>query len=197
MDINNSSSDNDYPLAPTTTTMMTREQVAHELLGPPIIKSTGVIVTGATTTILCKQNKAYRNEKLLQQPVTTQWITHNGTMILPPEHWEQRGKTLANREMAPQGLALQHEAAQLLTDWENFKCPTRTGQDWTLIKIQVANDHGPHQSTLKPEAIAHFEVEVQDKVAKEPAHMVLWEDVKSNHPCQLKVSPVAVIPHKS
>ena len=27
--------------------------------------------------------------------------------------------------------------------------------------------------------------------------MVLWDDIKDNHPCQLKVSPVAAIPHKS
>jgi hypothetical protein len=27
--------------------------------------------------------------------------------------------------------------------------------------------------------------------------VVLWDDIKSNHPRQLKVSPVAAIPHKS
>jgi hypothetical protein len=99
--------------------------------------------------------------------------------------------------MAPQGLALHHKAAQLLRDWENFGCPTRTGRDWTLSKIQAAIDRGPHQSTLEPEAIAHFEVEVRDKVEKGQAHVVLWDDIKSNHPRQLKVLPVAGIPHKS
>jgi hypothetical protein len=82
-------------------------------------------------------------------------------------------------------------------DWENFGCPTRTGRDWTLSIIQAAIDRGPHQSALKPEAITHFEVEVQDKVKKGQAHVVLWDDIKSNHPCQLKVLPVAAIAHKT
>jgi hypothetical protein len=146
MDISNSSSDEDYPPAPTTTTTMTREQAAHKLLRPPIIQSAGVIATGATTTILCKQNKAHRNKKLLQQPVTTQWITHDSAMILPPKHWEQWGKTLADREMAPRGLTLQHKKSQLLTEWENFGCPTRTGRNWTLSKIQ-------RQSTAAPTSL--------------------------------------------
>jgi hypothetical protein len=157
----------------------------------------GVIATGATTTILRKQNKAHHKEKLLQQPVTTQWIAHNGATILPPDHWEQQEKTSADREMAPQGPTLQHKAAQLLTEWENFGCPTRMGRGWTLSKIKAAIGRSLHQSALEPEAIAHFEVEVQDKVAKGQACMVLWEDIKSNHPCQHKVLLVAAIPHKS
>jgi hypothetical protein len=99
MDISNSSSNDKYTPAPTTTTLM-REQSTHKLLCPPIIESMGVITTGATTMILCKQNKAHRNEKLLQQPVTTQWIMHKGTTILPLDHWEQREKTPTKRETA-------------------------------------------------------------------------------------------------
>ncbi len=43
----------------------------------------------------------------------------------------------------------------------------------------------------------HFEVEVQDKLEKGQAHVVLWDDIKLNHPRQLKVLPVVAIPHKS
>jgi hypothetical protein len=70
-------------------------------------------------------------------------------------------------------------------------------RNWTLSKIQAAIDSGPHQSALELEAIAHFEVEVQDKVAKGQARMVLLDDIKLNHPHQLKVLPVAAIPYKS
>jgi hypothetical protein len=38
---------------------------------------------------------------------------------------------------------------------------------------------------------------VADKVARGQARVVLWDDIKHNHPWQLKVSPVATIPHKS
>jgi hypothetical protein len=99
--------------------------------------------------------------------------------------------------MAPQGLALQHKAAALLTDWERFGCPMQTGRDWKLVEIQAAINRGPHKSALEPDAIEHFAAEIRDKVNKGQARVVLWDDIKGNHPCQLKVSPVAAIPHKS
>ena len=169
----------------------------HILLQPPIINTTGAIATGATTTTLRKQNKTQRNETLSKQAITSQWARHDGAKLLDPAHWEKRTKKAEVREMAPQGLALQHEAADLLTDWEKFGCPTQTGRDWSLAEIQAAIDRGPHKSALEPDAIAHFAEEVADKVAKGQARVVLWDDIKDNHPRQLKVSPVAAIPHKS
>ena len=170
---------------------------AHELLLPPTINATGDIATGATTELLRKQNKQQRTEALLHQPIKTQWEQHRGETLLPGDHWEHRHKTAEAREMAPQGLALEHEAATILEDWEQFGCPTKTGRDWTLDEIQAAIDRGPHKSALEPEAIDHFAEEVADKVKKGQARVVLWDDIRHNHPRQLKVSPVAAIPHKS
>jgi hypothetical protein len=62
--------------------------------------------------------------------------------------------------------------------------------------IQAAIDQGLHQLALEPEAIANFEEEVRDKVAKGQAHVILWDVIKSNHLRQLKVSLVVAIPHK-
>jgi len=54
------------------------------------------------------------------------------------------------------------------------------------------------QHAFKPDAIKNFvEKEVDDKVVKGQVRVVLWEDIKDNHPGQLKVSSVAAIPHKS
>ncbi len=50
----------------------------HILLRPPIIKTTGKIATGATTSKLRKQNKLHRMNCLLQQPLVLQWERHNG-----------------------------------------------------------------------------------------------------------------------
>ena len=61
----------------------------------------------------------------------------------------------------------------------------------------AAIDRGPHRSALELEALRHFNDEVQEKVAKGQAQVVLWDDIKGNHPRQLKVSPVVAIPHKS
>jgi hypothetical protein len=99
--------------------------------------------------------------------------------------------------MAPQGLALKHEAADVLWDWEQFSCPAAAGRDWTTDEIQAAIDRGPHKSALEPDAIKHFAEELADKVARGQARIVLWDNIKHNHPRQLKVSPVAEMPHKS
>ena len=42
-----------------------------------------------------------------------------------------------------------------------------------------------------------MEKEVDNKVVKGQVRAVLWDDMKDNHPRQLKVSSVAAIPHKS
>ena len=101
--------------------------------------------------------------------------------------------------MAPQGLAPTHEAAELLNDWENLGCPTKTGREGTIGEIQAAINRGPHKSALEPDAIANIvEKEVDNKVVKGQVRAVLWDDIKDNHPGQLTgVSSVAAIPHKS
>ena len=169
----------------------------HILLRPPIIEATGKLATGATTPMLRKQNKIHRNKKLSEQPVASQWQLHTGATLIPQEHWDQRTKTSALQEMALQGLALKHEAANILCKWEHFGCPMAAGWDWALAEIQAAIDRCPHKSAHELDAIAHFAQEVTDKVTKGQARVVLWEDIKANHPRHLKVLPVAAIPHKS
>ena len=167
------------------------------LLLPPVIKATGLWATGATTDLLQKQNKHQRTVNLEQQRPVSQWTIHQGHTLLREDHWEEVRKTADAAQMAPQGLALHHEAAGVLAEWETMGCPTCTGRDWTLAEIQAAIDRGPHRSALEPEALRHFNDKVQEEVTKGQARVMLWDDIRGNHPRQLKVSPVAAIPHKS
>jgi hypothetical protein len=169
----------------------------HILLCPPVIEATGSIATGATTSALRKQNKVPRINTLLSQPTSSQWTVHHGNTILSEEHWDLRPNAAEVREMNPQGLALWHETAELLEDWAQFGCPTRTGRDWSLSETEAAIKRGPHQSAMEPDALEHFAEEVSNKVNTGQARVVLWDNIKSNHPRHLKVSPVATIPHKS
>ncbi len=57
--------------------------------------------------------------------------------------------------------------------------------------------HEPHQSALSPEALAHFAEEATKKVRTKQARIVLWDEIKDNPLKQLKISPIAAIPHKS
>ena len=73
----------------------------------------------------------------------------------------------------------------------------KTGRNWTKEEIHAAVMRGPHESALSDEAIAHFAAEAKEKVASKRARLLFYDNVKDNLPEQMKVSPVAAIPHKS
>jgi hypothetical protein len=94
-------------------------------------------------------------------------------------------------------MALLHPVADLLKEWATFECPTNTGKQWTPDQMQAAVDRGPHRSALTDDAIAHFRHEVDNKVKSGQAKLVAWDSIKDNPPAELKISPIAAIPHKS
>jgi hypothetical protein len=100
-------------------------------------------------------------------------------------------------ENCPSGLALHHSAAELLKERATYGCPTCTGKPWTLAEMQEAVDRGPHQSALTDKAIAQFKGGVEEKVRIGQAILVAWDFIKDNPPPELKITPIAAIPHKS
>jgi hypothetical protein len=71
-----------------------------------------------------------------------------------------------------------------------------TGQAWTQEQIEAAIKQGPHQSSLSNEALEHFTTEAKEKVALKQARIVSWDSNKENPPKELKILPIAAIPHK-
>jgi hypothetical protein len=92
---------------------------------------------------------------------------------------------------------MHHPAAEILSEWATYGCPTRTGKRWTKEEMTEAVVRGPHCSALSEEAIAHFKVEVEEKVKVGQAKLVAWDSIKDEPPAELKISPIAAIPHKS
>jgi hypothetical protein len=45
--------------------------------------------------------------------------------------------------------------------------------------------------------LAHFAAEAAEKVRTKQARIVAWDDIKEDPPRQLKILPIAAIPHKS
>jgi len=60
-----------------------------------------------------------------------------------------------------------------------------------------AVSRGPHRSATTPEALTHFAEEIKEKLRTHQARLVPWDDIKEDPPVQLKISPIAAIPHKS
>ena len=75
--------------------------------------------------------------------------------------------------MCPRGLALHHPAASALHHYAVHGCPTSTGAPWTVDQIQTAIDRGPHVSALVPDAMAHLDAEVREKVANGQARLTV------------------------
>ncbi len=121
-------------------------------------------------------------------------MTHEGTR--QHEHLEGTWEVTA-RKMAPWGQALHYPAGPLLQEWELYGCPTHTGKEWSREEMSAAIERGPHQSALTADAMMHFAHEIKEKVNAGQAKVVLWDDIKDSPPPQLKISPIAAIPHKS
>jgi hypothetical protein len=173
----------------------TREIVGEECyqawpgLRPPTLAD-GSRVNGDNKRQLTK-----RVEKQINQEPVSHWATHQGDFIMPPE---LQGLNEWEGEMCPSGLALHHPAAATLLTYATGGCPTNTGNPWTKEQMQEAIDRGPHVSALDPSAIAQIAAdEVAKKVRIGQARLIAWEDIKDDPPQELKISPVAMIPHKS
>jgi hypothetical protein len=167
---------------------------APDGLCPPQKSGTTSPFTGSDKSLLRKQNRTIRIGAQKMQVPYTQWTKHTGEYFLPAS----ASPPNADRpNMLPSRLALSHPASNLLSEWALYGCPTKTGKEWTLCEITQAVERGPHQSALSPEALEHFRIEANDKVIKGQARLVAWDTIRKNPPPQLKVSPIAAIPHKS
>jgi hypothetical protein len=99
--------------------------------------------------------------------------------------------------MWPRKYALQHDAKNLLSSYAEYGCPVDCGPAWTKTHIELALKRGPHISAKQKKAAIQLQIETQDKIKHGYARTVQWKDIKDNIPSQLKISPIAMIPHKT
>ena len=123
------------------------------------------------------------------------WTRHQATSTIKPMGREY--PTDMQGQMCPAGNALSHPAANLLRNYATQGCPSNTGANWTVDQLDAAVERGPHQSALEPEARDQHKNEVMEKVARGQARIVDWADLRKNLPRNLKISPIAMVPHSS
>ena len=99
--------------------------------------------------------------------------------------------------MNPQKFAENHPANTLLKEYADKGCPVNCGPDWDLKKLLLYIEKGPHVSALIPAAITQLQEETKQKITNGYARTVKWKDIKDDIPKKLKISPLAMIPHKS
>ena len=116
---------------------------------------------------------------------------------LPAEHAGLKQEIGKRSLMVPRHQALQHEAAPMLSDYATKGCPVHCGPDWTKEHIRELLLRGPHKSAKSKAAIKCLREETSDKIKGSYAKILKWRDIKDNIPAKLKISPVAMVPHKS
>ena len=66
-----------------------------------------------------------------------------------------------------------------------------------MAQIKAALRRGLHLSAMKPAAMKAFKDEVASKLKQKQVRILSWEGIQSKPPSELKLSPMAQIPHKS
>jgi hypothetical protein len=168
-------------------------ETLKECLEAPRLSS-GEVVTGLNKVKHRVENKRKRIERQESQQTTSYWTEHRGQFTVATP---KTARPAHRGSMCPGGLATLHPAAPLLLEYAMNGCPAKTGKPWTREEMEAAIKKGPHVSALEPAARSQLQKEVMEKEAKGAVKVVLWEDIKDNPPAELKVSPIAMIPHKS
>ena len=186
---------NGYAMVDATEALQNAVDDVDPGLRPPMLNSApNMAVTGAQTKLLRKQNKQFRKERLRLQSFDDVWKRQQGQFRIPTP---KQGPARYVGSMCPTNLALEHPAAATLLEYASGGCPTKTGKNWSREMIEEAVHRGPHVSATTPEAIEYFKSEIKQKVETGQARIVEWDDIKDNPPPELKLSPLALVPHKS
>ena len=92
---------------------------------------------------------------------------------------------------------MHHDAIPLLQGYAQDGFPVNCGGDWSRENIELMLERGPHRSANRKKAVRQLCQETEDKVKHKYAILVKWGDIKNEIPKKLKISTVAMIPHKS
>jgi hypothetical protein len=99
--------------------------------------------------------------------------------------------------MLPRPEVLTHPAGPNLLPYATDGCPVDCGESWFRQHIEVAIAKGAHASAKAPGAADACRAEALERVAAGSCRLINWVDIHDNIPPNLKVSPIAAVPHKS
>lgn len=140
----------------------------------------------------------HKNQKSKQarRGTNLQSIAKAAHITAPPKRpTKNKGKFIGF--MCPRGPALDHPFAEMLLSYAESGCTVDCGEPWTLDRIEKAIERGAHTSAKEKAAADYAWAEAEEKASKGYCTIYRWSDLRENHPRDLKISPLAAIPHKS
>jgi len=90
-----------------------------------------------------------------------------------------------------------HPAHPILEEYAINGCPVDCGKPWSQAHLEAAIMHGNHPSANTPDAQKNLRAEAHEKVDQGTANIIKLSDIQHNHHQNLKILPLAVVPHKS
>jgi hypothetical protein len=90
-----------------------------------------------------------------------------------------------------------HPVGPDLLRYTTDRCLVDCGKRWSLQRIEAAIAKGAHASAEAPGAASTCRAEALEIVAASSCRLINWVDIRDNIPPNLKVSPIAAVPHKS
>ena len=140
-------------------------------------------------------NELY-NQSIIQQSTMSTTKLRNSTVFPSDIPVKQDAGKLGR--MWPRGdIANLHPAANMLHSFSTKGCPVDAGENWTEQMIITALKRGPHVSAKDPDATTYLYNETIEKLKGNFITTKKWGDIKHSHPKNMKISPLAMIPHKS
>jgi len=99
--------------------------------------------------------------------------------------------------MYPHPSTSHHLAYPILLKFATDGCPVDCGPAWSSQQLHKAIQRGNHPLACTPEAIICLCKEMLEKVKQGFAKIIPWSKLEKSHHPNLKISPLAAIPHKS
>jgi hypothetical protein len=99
--------------------------------------------------------------------------------------------------MLPCHEVLTHPAGPDLLRYATDGCPVDCGISWSRQRIEAARAKGAHASAKAPGAADACSAEALERVAAGSCRLINWVGIRDDIPPNLKVSPIAAVPHKS
>ena len=90
-----------------------------------------------------------------------------------------------------------NNAAALIDAYSKERFHTEYREDWAVGHIEAALSQGPHPSADAEDAMKELHNDTKEKVSNGYSKVIRYRELKKNLPEKLKISPVAMIPHKS
>jgi len=110
---------------------------------------------------------------------------------------QSKYKPLFRGRMRPDPSIQHHPAYPILFEYATNGCPVDCGESWSREHLEAAVSRGPHTSATSKEAATCLRQEALEKVAQGEAEIFKWDDIKDAPHPNLKISPLAAVPHKS